>query len=98
MSLLLCQASSGARWVVCRNWVIGLSLRIVTPGEMEMTDAADRARVANCHFLRARISTADPALMELTTGFGAIANAVEALAVQLAEMKQGFLSNTESVN
>jgi hypothetical protein len=46
-----------------------------------ITEAADRATVANAHFLRARISTSDPALIELTTGLGVLANAVEAVAV-----------------
>jgi hypothetical protein len=56
-----------------------------------MIEAADQARAANAHFLRARISISDPALMELVTGFAVLANAVEALAVQLADMKKGFL-------
>jgi hypothetical protein len=57
-----------------------------------MTDAVDRAKVANAHFLRARVSASEPALKELASGFAALANAVEALAVQLADMEQGFLS------
>jgi hypothetical protein len=35
--------------------------------------------------------------MELTTGLGVLANAVEAVAVQLADMKQGFLFICEKV-
>jgi hypothetical protein len=55
-----------------------------------MTEAADRAREANTHFLRARASIADPTVMELIAGCAALATAVEALAVELDNMKQGF--------
>lgn len=53
-----------------------------------MTEAAHQARAANAHFLRARISISDPALMDVVAGFAVLANAVEALAVQLEDMKQ----------
>jgi hypothetical protein len=56
-----------------------------------VNEAADQARAANAHFLRARVSISDPALMDVVAGFAVLANAVEALAVQLADMKQGFL-------
>lgn len=62
-----------------------------------MTEAADQARAANAHFLRARISISDPALMDVVAGFAVVANAVEALAVQLGDMKQGFLFMGEKV-
>lgn len=55
-----------------------------------MTEAADQARAAHGHFLRARASVSDPALMDMVAGFAVLANAVEALAVQLADLKQGL--------
>jgi hypothetical protein len=55
-----------------------------------MTKAADQARAANAHFLRARVSVSDSTLMEMVAGFAVLASAVEALAVQLADMKQEF--------
>jgi hypothetical protein len=54
-----------------------------------MTEAAHHARAANTHFLRARSSIADPTVMELIAGFAVLATAVEALAVQLDDMKKG---------
>jgi hypothetical protein len=60
-----------------------------------MNDAVDRAKVASAHFLRARVSTSEPALKELITGFAALVNAVEALAVQLADTNQRFLFISE---
>jgi hypothetical protein len=56
-----------------------------------MTEAAHQARAANAHFLRARSSISDPALMDVVAGFSVLAIAVEALAVQLADMKKGLL-------
>jgi uncharacterized protein (DUF2141 family) len=58
-----------------------------------MTEAADRAREANAHFLRARVSIVDPTVMELIAGCAVLATAIEALAVELHDMKQksGFI-------
>ncbi|HXA88033.1 MAG TPA: hypothetical protein VNW96_05560 [Mycobacterium sp.] len=56
-----------------------------------MTEAVHQARAANAHFLRARSSISDAALMDVVAGFAVLASAVEALAVQLADMKKGFL-------
>jgi hypothetical protein len=61
-----------------------------------MTEAADQARAAKAHFLRARISISDPALMEMVAGFAVLANALEALAVQLADMKQSTPATASS--
>jgi hypothetical protein len=63
----------------------------------KMTKAADQARAANAHFLRARVSVSDSTLMEMVAGFAVLASAVEALAVQLGDMEQDFSSICEKL-
>src|ERR1700744_5300356 len=88
--MVRCQATSGPRWNVCRtNWVLAEPcgfLRERRSRRNGMSNAALRAKSAVSCFSQVRSAAFDPAGLKLAEGLLALAQAIECLAAEQADI------------